>query len=69
MKKELVDAKVEGSHLFNAVDYHETLVDNPIEVDMKLCNKIEHEFHEQNDWVMQESNLTQTKHDMVRVDE
>ena len=52
MKKELVDAGLEGSHLFNAVDYHETLADNPIEVDMKLCNKIEDEFHEKNDWVI-----------------
>ena len=45
LRKEMIDAKEPGSHLFTAVDFHEMLAKHPLEVDMKLCNGIEDEFH------------------------
>mmetsp|Transcript_24453 Transcript_24453/g.32764 ORF Transcript_24453/g.32764 Transcript_24453/m.32764 type:complete len:153 (+) Transcript_24453:901-1359(+) len=45
------------------------LAKHPLEVEIKLCNELEKELHEANDWVMQESKLSLLKHDMVRVDE
>ena len=55
--------------MFTAVDFHQVLAEDPLEVDFKFCNRIEQEFHETNGWVMQESMLSQLKHDIVRVEE
>ena len=45
------------------------LAGDPRELDFKFCNKIEDPFHEGNGWVIQESMLSQLKHDMARVEE
>ena len=55
--------------MFQAIDYHDVLAEDKLELDFKFCNRIEDDFHEMNDWVVQESILGQLRHDMVRVDE
>ena len=47
--------KEPGTHLFQAVDYHQVLDEDKLELDYKFCNRIEDEFHELNDYVVLES--------------
>ena len=65
----MVDPDEPGSHLWTALDFENALINHSDEVEFKNFNGIGKELHDENDWVMQESNLSLLKHDMVRVGE